>query len=181
MARGVHVTLRLSAREVGVTSHARTHTDTRPASADEHPAPERHRVTPVALWFGLLGAPAAWSAQTLANLSISSHACFPRMTPLEAPATGALRGILFVVCIAAIIVGVAALAAATRGWRLTRQEHQSVAGKGSQHDQGTALAETGEGRTRFMAAAGVLTSLTFLFVSVAQTAVVFLIAPPCGG
>jgi hypothetical protein len=32
-----------------------------------------------------------------------------------------------------------------------------------------------------VAAAGVLTSLTFLLVSVAQTAVVFLVAPACGG
>ena len=138
-------------------------------------------MAPFALWFGLAGAPAAWSVQTLLNLPISAHACFPRSFPLEAPATGSLRGILFVVSIGAAIVSIAALAAAARGWRLTREEHQSRAGKGSRHGEGTALAETGEGRTRFMAAAGVLTSLTFLFVSIAQTAVVFLVAPACAG
>jgi hypothetical protein len=150
-------------------------------SAGAHPAPDRHRVAPFTLWFGLLGAPAAWSVQTLVNLPISAHACFPRIFPLNAPATGALRGILFVVCIAAILVSVAALRAAVRGWQTTREEHQSGTGRGSQHDRGTALAETGEGRTRFMTAAAVLTSATFLFVSVAHAAVVFLIAPPCGG
>ena len=153
----------------------------RAVSADAHPAPERHRVAPFTLWFGLLGAPAAWSVQTLVNLPISAHACFPRIFPLEPPATGALRGILFVVCIGAIIVSVAALWAAVRGWQTTRGEHQSGTGKGGQHDRGTALAETGEGRTRFMTAAGVLTSLTFLLVSIAQMAVVFVVAPACGG
>jgi len=138
-------------------------------------------VAPFTLWFGLVGAPAAWSVQTLVNLPISSHACFPRIFPLEAPATGALRGILFVVSLAAIIVSVVALRTAVRGWEMTREEHQSGTGKGDQHARGTALAETGEGRTRFMAAAGVLASATFLLVSIAQTAVVFLIAPPCGG
>lgn len=153
----------------------------RPASAREHPAPERHRVSPLALWFGLAGAPAAWSVQTLIDLPMSSHACFPSLFPLQVPATGALRGLLFVVGVGAIIVSVAALVTAARSWQRTREEHQSGAGKGSRHGHGTALAETGEGRTRFMAAAGVLTSLTFLFVSVANTAVVFLVIPPCGG
>jgi hypothetical protein len=103
------------------------------------------------------------------------------MFPLGAPATGALRGMLFVVSIAALIVCVAALATAVRGWQRTRHEQQSSAGQGREHDRGTALAETGEGRTRFMTGAGALTSLTFLFVSAAHTAVVFLIAPACGG
>jgi hypothetical protein len=149
--------------------------------AEGHPAPGRHRVSAFALWFGLLGAPVAWSVQTLVNLPISSHACFPRITPFDVPATGALRGILFVVSVLAIAVGVAALTTAVRGWRKTRDEHQTRAGRGTQHDSSTALAETGEGRTRFMTFAGVLTSLTFLIVSVAHTVVVFLVVPACGG
>jgi hypothetical protein len=164
-----------------VTDDAATFGTQHRVSADAHPAPDRHRVTPSALWFGLLGAPAAWSVQTLVDLPVSAHACFPRIFPLAAPATGALRGILFVVSLAAIIVSVAALRAAVLGWQATREEHQSGTGKGGRHDRGTALAETGEGRTRFMAAAGVLASLTFLFVNLAQTAVVFLVVPPCGG
>lgn len=164
-----------------MASHAMSRGDGHPGLGEEHPAPERHQVTPFALWFGLIGGPAAWSVQTLINLPVSAHSCFPRMFPLEVPATGALRGVLFVVSIAAIIVCIAALATAVRGWQRTRHEHQSGAGKGSRHDRGTALAETGEGRTRFMTAAGALTSLTFLFVSAAHTAVVFLIAPACGG
>jgi hypothetical protein len=150
-------------------------------SHDAHPAPERHRVTPFTLWFGLLGAPLAWSIQTLVNLPVSSHACFPRIEPLAVPGTGALRGILFVVSVGAIVIGIAALATAVHGWRLTRNEHQSRGGKGSEHDRGTALAETGEGRTRFMAAAGLMTSVTFLLVSVAHTVVVFFVVPACGG
>lgn len=149
--------------------------------AEGHPAPGRHRVGSFALWFGLLGAPAAWSVQTLVNLPIASHACFPKITPLEAPQTGALRDILFVVSIVAIVVSIAALATAVRAWQQTRGEHQTRVGRGTRHHSGTALAETGEGRTRFMTGAGVLTSLTFLLVSVMHTAVVFLAVPACGG
>ena len=153
----------------------------RAVTADAHPAPERHRVAPFTLWFGLVGAPAAWSVQTLVSLPVSAHACFPRIIPLAAPATGALRGVLFAVSLATIIVSLAALWTAVRGWHTTREEQQSGTGKGGRHDRGTALAETGEGRTRFMTAAGVLTSVTFLFVCAAQTAVVFLVVPPCAG
>lgn len=164
-----------------MASHAMPRGDERRDVSEQHPAPERHRVSPFALWFGLLGGPAAWSVQTLVNLPVSAHSCYPRMFPLEAPTSGALRGMLFVVSIAALIVCVAALATAVRGWQRTRHEQQSSAGQGREHDRGTALAETGEGRTRFMTGAGALTSLTFLFVSAAHTAVVFLIAPACGG
>ena len=150
-------------------------------SNETHPAPHRGRVPRFMLWFGLLGAPAAWVMQTLLNLPISSHACFPKLAPLEMPATGALRGILFLVSVLAILVSAAALVAALRGWARTHDENQDRAGKGAGHDSSTALAETGEGRTRFMAGAGVLTSLTFLLVATIHATVVFLVAPACGG
>ena len=71
--------------------------DAAPASGAEHPAPQRGRSSLAALWFGLLGAPAAWSVQTLVNLPVASHSCFPRLYPLGTPAIGATRGIVLAV------------------------------------------------------------------------------------
>jgi hypothetical protein len=146
---------------------------------DGHPAPARGHVPLSALWFGLAGAPAAWSVQTLVNLSLASHSCFPRLTPLASPATSGLRGIAFVVGLVALVVCVAATAVAWRTWWRTREEHQQGTGRGREHEPSSALLETGEGRTRFMALAGVLTSVTFLVVSAINTAAIFIVTP-CG-
>jgi len=148
-------------------------------SAASHPAPARGRVRLATLAFGLFGAPAAWTVQTLVNLPVAAHGCFPRLDPLSTPAT-AIGGVAFAVSVLALLVCVAATAAAWRAWTRTREEHQAGSGRGAAHDPKTAALETGEGRTRFLALAGVLTSTTFLLVSAAQLAAVFLVAP-CGG
>ncbi len=128
------------------------------------------------MWFGLAGAPAAWSVQTLVNLPIASHGCFPRLDPLTTPVTS-VRGLAFVVSLVALMVCVAATLVAFRNWARTRHEHHEAAGKGGAHTPETALMETGEGRTRFMALSGVLASATFLVVSVVHLAAVFLVTP----
>ena len=150
-----------------------------PASDAGHPAPERVRVHSAALWFGLFGGPAAWSVQTLVNLPVASHACYPQLFPLDAPVTGGLRGIVFIVSLLAVLVSVTAAVCAWRAWRETRNEHQDKSGKANQHQAEAAALETGEGRTRFMALAGVLTSGTFVLVSIVHLSTVFLVAP-CG-
>jgi hypothetical protein len=142
-----------------------------------HPAPQRVRVALGALWFGLFGGPLAWSVQTLVNTPVAAHGCFPRLEPLDVPTIGNVSGIAFVVSIFAILTCLAALAVAVRTWSRTRGEQQESAGSGRGHDPGTALAETGEGRTRFMALSGVLTSLTFLVLIVIHTASIFLVSP----
>jgi len=147
-----------------------------PAEAG-HPAPERAHVRTAVLWFGLFGGPAAWSIQTLVNLPLASHACYPQLFPLDAPATGGLRGIVFVVSILALLVSAAAAVSAWRAWRLTRHEHQQSSGKANEHRTEAAALETGEGRTRFMALAGLLTSMTFLLVSLVHLSTVFLVSP----
>ena len=146
-----------------------------------HPAPERGNVALWLLWFGFLGAPIAWTVQTLANTAVASHGCYPQLFPLDRPVTGGMRGILFAISIVAIAAGVAALAVSFSTWRRTKNEHQEKSGEGARrHGQGTAALETGEGRTRFMALSGVLTSLIFLIVIIAHTAAIFAVIP-CGG
>ena len=74
-----------------------------------HPAPARDNVALWTLWFGFLGAPIAWSVQTLANTAVASHGCYPQLFPLSSPVTGGMRGILFGISVAAIIAALAAL------------------------------------------------------------------------
>jgi len=145
-----------------------------------HPAPERARVGLGALWFGLAGGPVAWSIQTLVSLPVASHACFPRLTPLSAPVFGGVRGVVFLLGVMAFGVSALAAGVAWRTWSRTRQEEQGASGAGARHTESVALLETGEGRTRFMALAGVMTSMTFLLVTAAHAATLFLVAP-CAG
>ncbi|MEO7771249.1 MAG: hypothetical protein ABIX19_09495 [Gemmatimonadaceae bacterium] len=151
-----------------------------PPPAEAHPAPARGRVGPVALWFGLAGGFVAWSVQTLANLSLASHACYPRLFPLAVPTVGAMRGIVFGVSLVAFVVCLAAAATAWRSWIATRDEGQEATGAGKAHAAGHAALETGEGRTRFMALAGVIASATFVLVSLVHTISIFLVGP-CNG
>jgi hypothetical protein len=141
-----------------------------------HPAPERARVSSPALWFGLFGGPVAWSLQTIVNLAVAAHGCFPQLEPIASPVTP-IRGIAFAVSVLAVIVCVAATAVAARSWARTRHEQHEAAGTGGAHAPAAALMETGEGRTRFMALAGVLTSATFLVVSALHAAAVFIVLP----
>ena len=141
-----------------------------------HPAPARARTGIGALAFGLFGAPAAWSVQTLVNLPLSSHACYPALQPLSAPVV-AVRGLAFAVSVAVLIVSAAAAAVACRSWMRTRHEHHGATGKGTSHDPRIGLMETGEGRTRFMALGGMVTSAIFLLVALMHTITIGLVIP----
>ena len=69
----------------------------------------------------------------------------------------------------AIVISVASGATAVRSWLRTRDESA-----GSGHH----LVDAGEGRTRFLAMFGILTSLLFLIATLFATAVIFLV-PLC--
>ena len=147
----------------------------------DHPAPSRDRVGLTALWFGLFAGPLAWTLQSLTNYSLAAHSCFPNIFPLSAPALGGLRGIAFGVSLAALALCIAGAAVAYRDWSRTRAEHHGASGKGADHSHGAGLLETGEGRTRFMAVAGIITSTTFLIVVVSNTIAIFVVTPCQGG
>ena len=140
-----------------------------------HPAPARERVGRTGLWFGLFGAPAAWSVQTLADTAIAAHACYPRLTPTDEPVTGGMLAITLAVSAAALAVSIAALVVALRSWSRTRHEHQERSGGASAHGAEHALLETGEGRTRFMALSAVMMSVTFLVACLAHAASVLIV------
>lgn len=123
-------------------------------AAPDHPAPRQHLVALPALWFGLFGAPAAWSAQLISNYAILGHFCYPRDTPLASPTFGGVRALSIVISAILFLVGVAALLVALRSWSRTRYR------RGNEHHE---VAEIGEGRTRFMAMSGILVSGVFIY------------------
>jgi hypothetical protein len=126
-----------------------------------------------ALWFGLGGAPIAWSINEVVNTALVSHNCYPGDSPLSAPLIGALSGVVAIVSLAAIIVGVLALITALRSWRVVRD--------GRSNDPGPSLAGPPPGgRSRFMARAGIAVSTVFLGGMVLQ-AIAIAMVHPCAG
>jgi hypothetical protein len=142
-------------------------------SADvNHPAPHRHRVGPRLLLAGLTAGPAAWILQLVVAYGLSSFACAPRGMPRSGGASNwpghpFLLG-LNIACLALAAFGGAI---ALRSWRQTGQE---------KFGGGHVLLETGEGRTRFLAACGVLSALGFITAILFNT-VEFFTVPACWG
>jgi len=138
--------------------------------APKHPAPARDQIAVGTLWFGLFGAAAAWSVQTIVNYIVASHTCFPRIYPLDVPTIGRapLWWIVVIVSFVALVVGALGGLAAFRSWSATRHETG-----GHAH---WAL-ETGEGRTRFMAVAGLVTSAIFIIAILVNGASAVLVQP----
>jgi hypothetical protein len=139
-----------------------------PAAA--HPAPAVRAVTPAALWFGLFGAPVAWSLQLLASYALVAHGCYPDAEPMTMPVIPGLRALVLATGVAALAVALLAAGAAWRSWRAAQHEH-----KGG-HE---ALLEAGEGRTRFMALSGMLLGAVFV-LGIVMNVVPLLLLRPCG-
>ncbi|MBK8006991.1 MAG: hypothetical protein IPK12_24840 [Gemmatimonadetes bacterium] len=118
-----------------------------------HPAPTRREVPLAILWLGVLLAPLAWTVQELASYAITAHACFPARDPRYTLPIGRAADWHHAVQLGAILLGVAGLALALWSWRAT-----SAAERTHPEHQ----AEVGEGRSRFMALAGLLVSGIFL-------------------
>lgn len=140
-----------------------------PQLSIEHPSPQRRRVGLAALFFGLGAAPFAWNAQLLLSTALSGHACYPRDVPLALPIWNGAWGILLAIGLAALALAVTGGLVSWRNWRRTQDE----AGGSAHH-----LLDVGEGRTRFLAMFGLLTSFLFALGIVFATAGVLLV-PLC--
>ena len=143
------------------------------SSPPDHPAPFRHTVSAGPLLAGLVLGPAAWIVQLIVAYGVASVACDPKgLTPLMPPAAMAAdRPALIaanLICLAASFV---AGFIAVRAWRRTRGE------KGG---DGHVLLDTGEGRTRFLAACGVLSAAGFAIAILFNTVEYFSV-PACWG
>lgn len=139
--------------------------------APQHPSPHRHRVGRWAAWFALLGAPLAWSLQLLINVGLGGYACYPHDMPLAVPLWGNLVGIAVAVDVIALLICMAAGIVGYANWRGSRREKP-----GDAHE----LIGGGDGRTRFLAMAGMMTSAVFWIATVFSMMNLAGIQP-CGG
>jgi len=136
-----------------------------------HPAPHRDRVPGWQTGVGLFAAPAAWSVQSLLDVSLSGYACYPQDEPLATPIWSGLGTALAAANVVALLVCLIGGIVAWMAWRKSGAERP-----GSAHH----LLESGDGRTRFLALAGVLTSLLFI-VAVGFETVQSFVGLPCHG
>ncbi len=109
------------------------------------------------VWFGLLGAPVAWTSQHLVGVGLTLAACTERMTPKGVPADPWMIAATAAATIVVVLAGASAVAAfrATRG-----------------------TDEPPQGRMNFLATVGMVVTPLFLFIILMSgiTAVVF---PKC--
>lgn len=123
------------------------------AAPEHHPSAGRPEAKLSLLLYGLVAAPCAWILAQVFCSTLASQACHPKYEPL---ATTSISGAPLAQAIALGLAGVICASGAFvayEAWAQTRGEHRG----GSQ-----TLLEIGEGRARFMALAGLLTSLGFL-------------------
>ena len=142
------------------------------AKPHQHPARHRGRVGIVASLASLIAGPAAWIVQLVLGYGLSSLACFPhdaalRQSPLQGWSTEPLiLGVINGVCLAiAIGGGVMALI----HWRRTHGERGGGAAQAM---------EIGEGRPRFLAICGMMSSFGFAAAILFDTPAI-LAVPAC--
>ena len=122
------------------------------SAADTHPSPHRTKTSLARLLYGLVAAPMSWAAGQLASSALAQEACFPKTEPLASPAFAGAHLLQFALLGAALVISASGAWIAYVSWRRTQQEAE-----GDAHMTLTA----GEGRSRFMAVAGLLSSLGF--------------------
>lgn len=114
------------------------------------------------MWFGLLGAPAAWSIQFLVGYGISEAACG------EASAGGALDPVTAVATGTAAVIALLAGAAAIVAWRETR----AAEGQGGAEDPPP------RGRVHFLATVGIVITPLFLAI-ILMSGIGAILLPEC--
>jgi hypothetical protein len=139
------------------------------AAAPEHPAPHRHRVSAWAMAIGVLAAPLTWSLQLLVDVAITGHHCGANHLSPAVDRLSGVQAVLLIVNGMAIVLCAAAGTIAWRNWNATRDERP-----GRAHH----LVESGDGRTRFLAMTGLMTSTLFAAAIVFESINLFVV-PAC--
>ncbi|MGE5537544.1 MAG: hypothetical protein ACM30I_02930 [Gemmatimonas sp.] len=140
------------------------------STAVRHPSPRRARADGRVVAFGLLGAPFAWALAHVVTYSVAAVVCYPGHEPRAGiGGLGWVTPPLLFVYAAGLVIAAAAGVAARRAWAASREEAHGHAGH---------AAEIGEGRTRFMALWGLMTSGVF-FALMVFDAIALLLVPLC--
>jgi hypothetical protein len=122
-------------------------------TATTHPAPHRDKVSFWALMFGCCAAPIFWLGQLTLGYWISAQVCYGSDHPTVTDAPGTLYSALIVFDAVAIVFAILGGIVSWMSWNATQGEK-----KGGAHE----ALHTGEGRARFMALWGIMSSLWFL-------------------
>ncbi|HVW73170.1 MAG TPA: hypothetical protein VHC39_06000 [Rhizomicrobium sp.] len=133
------------------------------------PAPETRRPSFWWLMVGNCAAPIFWIGQLVLGYGVTSLVCYPGDTPRMA-APGSLLAVLIVFDGIALAAAVAGGAISLAAWRRSRDEGEG----GIAHTLHVA-----QGRTRFLALWGMLSSLWFFFAILFNT-IASVLAPLCG-
>jgi hypothetical protein len=122
-------------------------------TATTHPAPHREKVSFWALMFGCCAAPIFWLGQLTLGYWISAQVCYGSDHPTVTDAPGTLYSALIVFDAVAIVFAILGGIVSWMSWNAT-QDEKKVGAHEALH--------TGEGRARFMALWGIMSSLWFL-------------------
>jgi hypothetical protein len=127
-----------------------------------------------AIWFGLLGAPAAWSLHELTAFAVVAHSCFPRETPLAAPGVGAPWATALAVIVVTLIIALLSLLTALRSWRATAPDETQGG-----DDWSAALVQSSKAHAaRYLAFSGILLASIFTAMIV-YSGIAMLMLPIC--
>lgn len=118
-----------------------------------HPAPHRDRVSFWALMFGACAAPIFWLGQEMLGYGVSAVACYGSDHPTTIASVAALRTALIFFDGGAIAAALAGGIVSWLSWRAVRNEKEG----GRRH-----AIDIGDGRARFMALWGIMSSVWFL-------------------
>jgi hypothetical protein len=136
-----------------------------------HPAPHRDRAGFAVLLFGTCAAPIFWLGQLMLGYGVTAYTCYPGAHPETLADPGTLLSMLMVFDAVALAACVAGGTVSLWAWRQTRDESKG----GPRH-----ALHAGEGRTRFLALWGILSSLWF-FLAILFNTIASLTVPPCVG
>jgi hypothetical protein len=135
-----------------------------------HPSPLREEISLASFWFGILGAPLAWTIQEIVSYIGTSTQCKADGSSTIPAHTDTVWQSLLAINLLAMLLALFATGVAVYNWQKVRHEMS-----GNAHD----LLDEGEGRTRFLAMFGLLTSAGFVIGLVFMIFTLFL-APLCG-
>jgi TRAP-type C4-dicarboxylate transport system permease small subunit len=132
-------------------------------------APTRPKIRLTALWFGLFGAPAAWSLQELVGYATVAHVCYPSWQPQRSSAMPGHSAINVIASLLMLATAPLATLVAYRAWTRTGRHTRPI----PQHPLDHA-----EGPARFMALGGIILGLIFSF-TIVMNALALLLQPGC--
>lgn len=134
-----------------------------------HPAPLRGKISFWALMFGCCAAPIFWLGQLMLGYGVSAQICYGGDHPTMRSTPGTLHATLVVFDVAGIAVAVLGGIVSWMSWNATQEEKSGGAHR---------ALHIGEGRARFMALWGIMSSLWFLGAIVFNT-IASLVVPLC--